>query len=1450
MENLNLQRDIKSFLQINGPILSFVKHPQSITVGAGETVTFTGIATAVFPTQDPANPAVGLGTIAYRWYEVGGDALVDDDVDGVGGSIAGAGSTYLHINSPQAADRGKQYYLTADYISNYPDPVVGFGTTTPVTPNATNDPISSDSATLELYPEIEVTKHPENFIGGEGVKAEFEVDANMSFEGFGDVSYQWRLDGENLNDVVGTTGLTTSFKTASETTVADIEQYCVLALPLWNGGSGGDLIRDYVGGTSYSGVYDSGSVALIFNGNHTTGNGLGARPNNFTVSFTTLPTASTSLRFLLVQQSGNCVVTTSQGSETIASGNLTAQWVSCTKLGSIQSIVWSGGSSNDGIKLYAIEVDGTELIQPSSTLNLTDYCENAKKLTPGTTSPSFCGYPEYTPYQHFTCVGGGTPSWETNTVAASNFYGGAAFFDQYQSEYLNIQGSEDFDFGTGDFCFEMWYCPVSGSKDSWEVLMCPSGGSYGDGGIWFTVANGSFYIASISGYKIIGKVDDWEDQKDKWHHIACTREGGTVRFFWNGQLDTKYMRTDRRQYGSHGGMQNTTAAGGGYIGMERGASVGHENGFYYPHAYMQDLKIYKGVAKYIESFTPSTTSIIEQKNTIVYSDYTTVRSVQADGAIDLFDGDFEDSVYLWTDNVPDDYIEIDFSSWEGGGYTVVSTVSIYVQSASTTGELTLTNSSGTATDFSPTTSTGWQIFSWSGTLAKVYIKANSGASSDSFNPSAIKIDDLVLLDPVDTVSTFTSGFPSTLAIPFWNGSGEDVLTLKDVSQGNHKVEKYNAEPKWSSTGGKWYSGYALFNEDADPRSDRAVQISKEGKVNDFIFGTGDFTVECWVYPIALGNDDIFSTGTYLMDQLTIRKNASEQLEVYWNDTIISNGGTISLDVWQNIAVSRKDGYVMLYIDGVRVARSKFVQSISANVPVLIGAAAGNSFNWRGGIQDFVVYNNIAKYTENFVFNSRSILSFDRGISAISGSRTNKLTITPVNSGSNSVDCLLTNLYATSVITYSANMVTTEPRSVLRVEAYDSTSEADLYSYNLDDEEFSINSDSINSDEICFYSPEKDMDIEMDLYGAKGEDWISGSVGGEGGYSRIRFTMKKNEEYVLKGIKSNSALFLYRKASLIAVVGQGGAGGPHGDGREGGSGGGVSVAGSDGTSQQGFPGDGGPRIGNGELTENGTFGGRSNIASVYPGDSTAPSTPAGLFSNTIFYLQTNGGQTIKCTKGVYWRDQGKSSCEDLGTIQYRTKDGTVVTNSVLIDRGFKSGYAINTTGGSRGDSDGGNGGNGATGGTAGSSSGGGGGSGYSDGSITIVDTKLGGSAGNAKVIIRIADPDTIVSSTTLEEVSFSVGRSAAYSNTITFVKESGTGPDRITFGPNAGTVSVSLVAGAVYTRESVLINGAAGGNVRLSGGVLQLEDSTDGDYNDLTVTPNKGKFTSASRYEFT
>ena len=92
------------------------------------------------------------------------------------------------------------------------------------------------------------------------------------------------------------------------------------------------------------------------------------------------------------------------------------------------------------------------------------------------------------------------------------------------------------------------------------------------------------------------------------------------------------------------------------------------------------------------------------------------------------------------------------------------------------------------------------------------------------------------------------------------------------------------------------------------------------------------------------------------------------------------------------------------------------------------------------------------------------------------------------------------------------------------------------------------------------------------------------------------------------------------------------------------------------------------------------------------------------------------------------------------------------------------------------------------------------------------------------------------------MTWTIGREAAFNNTIVFKRESGTGPERITWGPNSGTLTSSIAPGSVYTLES-----RTGNSLRLSGNTLQLEDSTDNDFNDLTVTPSRGSFTSASRY---
>lgn len=249
---------------------------------------------------------------------------------------------------------------------------------------------------------------------------------------------------------------------------------------------------------------------------------------------------------------------------------------------------------------------------------------------------------------------------------------------------------------------------------------------------------------------------------------------------------------------------------------------------------------------------------------------------------------------------------------------------------------------------------------------------------------------------------------------------------------------------------------------------------------------------------------------------------------------------------------------------------------------------------------------------------------------------------------------------------------------------------------------------------------------MDLYGAKGVD-VGSRSGGEGGFSRIRFTMERNVEYVLAGlIDSINTPFLYKKATLIACVGQGG---EAGSAANGGFGGGIGIAGEDGLGSGGL---GGQRINAGALPANGIYGSSTSLVAVTPDTNAETKVGQG----------NGGGRTLPCARGVYWRDQGKSPCEDLGTIKFRNSDGTEVSNTAEIARGYKSGYnIIQTKGGGAGAGFSGKaaGGNGATGGggnTTGNG-GGGGGSGYTDGSVTVVSTQSGGSEfTNAKVILRI------------------------------------------------------------------------------------------------------------------
>jgi hypothetical protein len=342
-------------------------------------------------------------------------------------------------------------------------------------------------------------------------------------------------------------------------------------------------------------------------------------------------------------------------------------------------------------------------------------------------------------------------------------------------------------------------------------------------------------------------------------------------------------------------------------------------------------------------------------------------------------------------------------------------------------------------------------------------------------------------------------------------------------------------------------------------------------------------------------------------------------------------------------------------------------------------------------------------------NNQNLTDRDTENAIIRGSKEPGLIITPTPEvpGISTVRVIISNPSAGIVTSNNATLNVINPRNILIIEGYTPQNNYAIREVNLDgDANFTLTDETFGSNYsiITFYAPENDLDLEIDIRASKGSDRGS-YTGGQGGTSRIRTTLRRNDEYTVLGISNNSGVFIYRGANLISVVGKGGDAGSVGNG---GSGGGVNNSGENGFGRG--AGTGGARLSAGQLTLNGIFGSNSTITNILSGDSKAEIP--------------SGGRTISCPKGSYWVGRGIPPCINIGTTQFYSVNGNLISQSALINRGFKPGYTITTTGG-RALSTGGNGGVGATGGSGGNEGGGGGGSGYNDGSYTIFSSSSGG-----------------------------------------------------------------------------------------------------------------------------
>ena len=140
----------------------------------------------------------------------------------------------------------------------------------------------------------------------------------------------------------------------------------------------------------------------------------------------------------------------------------------------------------------------------------------------------------------------------------------------------------------------------------------------------------------------------------------------------------------------------------------------------------------------------------------------------------------------------------------------------------------------------------------------------------------------------------------------------------------------------------------------------------------FTFGTGDLTLECWIYQTATSvstyrvifGDEVYgSTGGYTLysynNALNLWKGGSGGIEV------IAPAGTITLNTWNHVAWTRSGSSNRLFINGTQVGATTTDATNYTSTRSYIGASQAGTFPFAGYIDDLRITKGVARYTSNF-----------------------------------------------------------------------------------------------------------------------------------------------------------------------------------------------------------------------------------------------------------------------------------------------------------------------------------------------------------------------------------------------------------------------------------------------------------------------------------------------------
>ncbi len=140
---------------------------------------------------------------------------------------------------------------------------------------------------------------------------------------------------------------------------------------------------------------------------------------------------------------------------------------------------------------------------------------------------------------------------------------------------------------------------------------------------------------------------------------------------------------------------------------------------------------------------------------------------------------------------------------------------------------------------------------------------------------------------------------------------------------------------------------------------------------DFEFGTGDFTIEAWVYPTTTGSYrtlfDLRTTTPGDGGGIIIGINNLDQLYFYYNFNFrIGAAGLVQQNQWNHIALSRTSGVTRAFVNGGQVGLDYTDTNNYAQRGVRIGADPAGAYGFAGYIDDVRITKGIGRYSTTFI----------------------------------------------------------------------------------------------------------------------------------------------------------------------------------------------------------------------------------------------------------------------------------------------------------------------------------------------------------------------------------------------------------------------------------------------------------------------------------------------------